>query len=87
MQNVPDFLYVELCVRHGLKGRPCAVLSPLNDAYTVLDIWNMPSLAQRERKEGYIRDIQRLSTTPFSLVLRKEYLTVHRETLTQYITF
>ncbi len=37
---------------------------------------------------GYrTRDIQRLPTTPFSLVLRKEYLTVHRETLTQYITF
>ncbi len=34
-----------------------------------------------------IRNIQRLPTTPFSLVLRKEYFTVHRETLTQYSTF
>ncbi len=33
------------------------------------------------------RDIQRLPTIPFSLVLRKEYFTVHRETLTQYISF
>jgi hypothetical protein len=34
------------------------VLSALNDACIVLNIWHMQSLAQRERKEGYIRDIQ-----------------------------
>jgi len=31
--------------------------------------------------------MQRLPTTPFSLVLHKEYFDCPRETLTQYITF
>jgi hypothetical protein len=41
----------------------------------------------REINQRYT--VQRLPTTSFSVVLRKEYsiLTAHRETLTQYITF
>jgi hypothetical protein len=47
----------------------------------------MPVLEISEEKRAGSKEIQRLPTNPFSLELCKEYFIVHRETLTQYITF
>ncbi len=58
--------------------------------YTLSNIVMVPVTMTGIAINASTRDIQRLPTTPFSLVSRKEYfniVTVHRETLTQYITF
>jgi hypothetical protein len=50
-------------------------------------VYNPSNCAWGSRHYDPRRDIQRLPKTPFSLVLARNILTVHRETLTQYVTF
>jgi hypothetical protein len=53
-----------------------------------VQFWINQNLIHESNMQREIRDIQILPTTPFSLLLHaRNILTVHRETLTQYIAF
>jgi hypothetical protein len=44
-------------------------------------------ITMKIQNQAFQSNTEILPTTPLSLVLRKEYVTVHRETLSQDITF